>query len=1144
MRVPRNRTKPLGSSSGALRSSLSITAACALVVIGGVRSASAAAAPSVMPAGAHAIAKQLASAAKVEPIGSCTSDDTAGSPISMFGASAIGSGVGGPGDPPVGAVCALPYRNGQPGSDCTGNHTIQVGAVGTGPNAKITAELMGLDVAGNLIQSFLVQNGDVAHLASRLSPADWKFAKGPHDFSVFAPVPLLHVTVEDQGQKAEAFCSNIPYAHVYQPNGGVVTESSGNQTHVLAGVPLTNPSSLKLYVDGVDLLAQVPNFIGCTALSPCSGMATINGNTIGYEDLVVDIAASIGALSSNTVRVTIDDLACGGHIFKVSTVKLPGSLKTPTSSACNVDDLTDIATSSVFAISISDPTPGEVTAIIPTPVAGEVCAGTRITDVSINGKILPVSGETFQAGNGITSGDVYTVIIDTTLDKSDLVRDVLGAHDLPLGSFDAGTNRLEASAREIKGNRTFKNFIFATGDVAAVGVDPNATIFQAATIQTAVNTQIKQLVKTKLGPVLDPPTSTDLQNAFIVGLSAGGTQTLFNQLCTTPVVSDDPTINGKTPGQIFQSKVTEAILSINTSNNGGPPTTTPSVPCASDPTVTLTITEVDVADTVSCNVDFHDHFFHVKLGLPDIHVKVHAFGTAGDWGATVCGEGVKVEGDATADVTGINLGFDVTEDNLLLNTFSNANFDAGATVTSNGTVGVDFCGFSVFCNVLVTIFTFGAIDINPHIDFHLVENFSTQIGASQPDPVKLKEIKVDEQVVANFDQKLSGAVTEVHITPDGISAGLKGTFATLAVDPSVETTPGITLTPAPVPNFGALRSQGVEDAFIGLSDDSINMMFASLTAAGKLKTGDDQGCSDTGLTVGSLLPANCDSLTINLDPMTINDVGTVLARGYCHAIKGDSCNSIVYNNPALSATDNANLTATEQGECHGAEGHVCTDAAVNMGNGVIWGACALTPNFNLHANQPLMFCAKGDVPPRMLFPNSTPDSGGVPTALRLNDLSVALVIDRTGNHAVDTPLPTTPGCFATGASTAVDCNVFSACLDLNLNFSMQFLNSCPSGKPGFKSTFDSVQLLNRQLGVVCSGATSPTTDANVIASASDQNTITIPISTNAGQLSPDICGAGLDLGGFVTCTTPEILAVEADGMPDLRDYLGITCKIQ
>jgi hypothetical protein len=1040
----------------------------------------------------------------------------------MFGGGgAIAAGGGQAALSPSGlaVMCALPYTHGANGADCNGKHTIQYQVVGASGAAKVTAELMGLGTNGQLIKSFLVKNGDAAHLASRLPPGDWKFANNGHEYQVFAPVPLLHVTVEDQGQKAEAYCSNIPYLDVVQPSGGTVTDQTAGGSNVLAAVPLTNPRALHVYVDGDDLLADVPNYLGCTTVSPCSGTATINGQSLEYSNLVVDIASSIGSLASNTVRLSLDGLSCGGHIVKVTSARQLG-LKSQIARSCNIDDLTATGVSSVFAISITDPLPGQVTPIIPTPVAGEVCSGTPIVDVNVNGKTLSLAGQTHVAGNGVSSGDVYRVKIDTTLDRTDLVRDALDTHDAPLGTFDAGTNRLAVSAREKGGARTYQRVLFATGAVAPIGVDVNATVFRSSAMQAAVNRQLKQMVETNVQKAM-AATSTELENAYVVGLSAEGTQTLFNRLCTTPVPSGE--FAGMTPGQIFKKKVTEAINSI------GQPHISPDVPCASDPEVTLSISDVVVSDQLACNVDFHNGFFRVKVGLPSIHVNVHAYGTGGDWGDTVCVEGVKVEGDAFADVTGINLTYDVTEDNLLHNTFSAANFNAGATVASNGSVGVDFCGLSTVCNVIVTIFTFGAVDINPHIDFSLVQDFSTQINANQPDPVKLNEIKVDENVIANFDQKVSGAVSEVHITPDGISAGLKGTFATTLVDADVAETPGITLTPAAVPTMATMRAQGAKDALIGLSDDTINMMFASLTAAGKLKAGDAQGCFDTGVTVGSLLPTDCDSLALDSPP----GAASAAARGYCHAIRGDSCGALAFGTDSF-------LTSTEQGICFGASGSVCTNIA--NGDLVKWGACSITPNFNLRAAQPLLFCAKGDVPPRMLFPSNGTAGGLVPTALRLNDLSVALVIDRTLNHTVDGPLNDAPGCF-TGGATAVDCNVFSACLDLNLNFGMQFL-TCSDGKPGFKSTFESLQVLNRQIGVVCSGGTSPTSDGSVLSSAS-QDTITIPIATNAGQLSPDICGAGLDLGGFVSCTTPQILSFNADTAPhDLQDYLGITCKIE
>jgi hypothetical protein len=333
-----------------------------------------------------------------------------------------------------------------------------------------------------------------------------------------------------------------------------------------------------------------------------------------------------------------------------------------------------------------------------------------------------------------------------------------------------------------------------------------------------------------------------------------------------------------------------------------------------------------------------------------------------------------------------------------------------------------------------------------------------------------------------------------------------------------------------------------KDIFVGISDDSINMMFASLTAAGKLQTGapNGNGCIDTGVTVGSLLPADCDTLNLG------DDVATVAGRGYCHAIKGDACGGIVFHDPALSAGDNANLSATEQGECYGAQGLPAgqTCSSVANGNLLLWGACTITPNYNLHAPESLLFCAKGDVPPRMLFPDTGGSSTSVPAVLRIPSLSVELVVDRDSDHQVPGALADIPGCFVQGTSTAVDCNVFSSCLSINLDFSMAF-QVCPQdNKPGFIPTFNDIQILARQVGTVCQGATSPTADANILTQSSNTQ-ITIPLGQNGAGFAPPICGAGLDLGGFVQCTSPGVLSIRSETtFTDSRDYLAITCQVQ
>lgn len=1117
-----------------------------MMVAAGPRPSSAGVPPEV-----QALAQQLATVPRES--GACSIDSATPLTLPPAFASTSAALQGGPAG--VRAMCALPYANGRPGGDCTGRHTIQYQVLGASPSATVTAELIALDTAGRVMNSVGVRNGEQVHMASRLSAADWRFGRGNREYTVFAPLPLLKVTVEDGDQRVEAYCTNVPWVDVIQPAGGVVTqEDSGSETNVYAAVPLTNPSSLQLLVDGDDLLADVPSFIGCTPSSPCDGTANINGANVPYTGLEIDIASNIAALASNTIKVTLHDLSCGGHNVQVVTSKLPGSLKNPASEQCNIDDLRDLGRSSVFAVSISNPVPGQITPIVPTPVQGEVCAGTQITEVNINGTSVSLAGQTH---NMTAGGDLYSVIIDTSLMRTDIKAALVDAQDNALGTFDAGTNRVLASAREIGGRRAYKRVLFATGDVTPIGVDVNATIFQSSAMQAAISQQLQARVQAQVHEAA-LATTAEIQNAFVVGLSAEGTQTLFDKLCS------EPTIDGKTAGQLFQETVSAAIRALD-----DPPIVIHdlSVPCAPDPDVTLTIPDehVVVGNQLSCAVDFFDGEFKVRMDLPDVSLRVNAFGEASD-----CCTGVEISGHATASITGINLQFTVTEDNLLNNTFSAANFDGGATVTNQGNISVDFEGLSEVCDVLVTIFTFGAVDLTD-IDFGFVTeiDFSDAVRANQPDPVRLQQIKVDETVVANFDQKLSGVVSSVRITPAGISAGLKGEFATTVIDADVESTPGITLTPVTqVPTFGNLRSQGAQDALIGLADDTINMMFASLTAAGKLKAGDDQGCVDTTADVGSLLPADCNTISLGGD-----NIATAEARGYCQAIRNTIshpgpanttdltfCDGLSYTNAAMVV--DPFLSSIQRGACHGASyGHnidttvppngtadedVCNfvfgrQNAPGFFDAAQYGACALTPYFNLKQDQSLLFCAKGAVPPRMVFPNSGAPGGLVPTALRVNDFSVSLVIDRTGG-GVESPVPSLPGCF--GAATTSDCNVFSSCLDLNLNFGMQFL-TCSDGKPGFKAQFDSIQIVNRDIGVVCSGATSPTTDAEVLDASSD-DTITIPIASNAGQLSPDICGAGLDLGlgQAISCTTPQILSLEADGDPALKDFLGVTCTIQ
>jgi hypothetical protein len=383
--------------------------------------------------------------------------------------------------------------------------------------------------------------------------------------------------------------------------------------------------------------------------------------------------------------------------------------------------------------------------------------------------------------------------------------------------------------------------------------------------------------------------------------------------------------------------------------------------------------------------------------------------------------------------------------------------------------------------------------------------------------------------VANFDQTHSGKLTSAHIDANGILAGLKGTFATNALDPDIQITPGALIGHPPLPS---LPVAGASDAFIALSTDTLNMLFASMTLGGKLQ----ESCQPSGKILGDFLPADCDSLT---NPG--GDSATALQQGVCHGIRAHNCESL--------SAGTALLTAIKQGACHGTRGDNCS--TIPVPSGAIAAAaerntCTNTPNLNLNAGQNILLCTRQDIPPRMALLGG----GGVTpvhTALRLKALSVALVLDRDGD-GLDTDLNSTPQCFATGVPRIGDCALYEACLDMNFKFDQTFVDPITAsatcgGVPGFSATFTEVQVLNRQAGVICSGSGLAGDDSLILGETSANDIVTVALPSKAQDFSPPICMKGLDLGGLVTCGSPTLLTIETDGNAAFKDFLGVTCAI-
>lgn len=993
------------------------------------------------------------------------------------------------------AYCALPYIHGKPGDDCTGWHEIQFGHQ-FGPDATVTAELVALDMEGNVLDSTPVEYGDTAHLASRIYDGDYKFStktnKRGTRHQVFAPVPLLRVTVEDGLNRAQAYCSNIPYIEVVEPSGTVVTESEGDVTRVLTAIPLVDPSTLRVKVDGVYILQELGiNPEDCTSSSPCGGTIT-TGPLAGVEvsDLVVGVSP-VEDPGANSLRMNLSNLGCGGHVIVVEADEpLPGSFPTYPTEDCHADDLRDKGTSSGLAVKIDEPAEGDQTFDNPVPIIGKACSGQQIAGVRINGLSLDVEGNVdFTPGDGEDSGDLYEYPIDTALPQTDLAAE-LTTGVAQVGTFDPGSNRLIAEVTDDLGNRSFKTLFFAVGDVAKPGVGPLAKTAVDEILET-----VKSMVRSEIQDALES-TTVEIENAFVVGLKPEALQKVFDALSeqAAPVFKDEVRAN------------LLAVAPVKKKVSGG---------CSCKPNVTIRITDVEIdPDQMSCTSTFVTDRINILVHLPDVKIYASAYGkckTTGLFGE--CWAETIVDVQSTTTVTGIEFGFSVTEGQLRGDASpEEPTFEITAEADVSTTGGSEVNCVAAVCNwaleTLTTILTFGQadLDLSPQIDVSKEIKFKETIHASKPDPFDLKEIKVDEEEVESFGQVLRGDLDDVQITPNGLRATLKGTFSTLSEDPEVEDTPGATLTPAGPP---VIHPSEAGEVYLALADDTFNQLFASMTASGKLKT----SCEETELTFSDLLPADCEALNVADKPFI-----TAVLQGTCHGWKGDDCSDIYIDEYPLIA----------EGACNNAKSKL--------------------QSLNISSATPLLLCVKQDNPPNFLIMDDS-WTDPVETVLRLNDLSVAVLLDRGSAGFDGTQLSSIPQCFDPNAQTNTtgDCLAFAMCLDIDLLTEMSF-EECMDGKPGLAISFNNILVTDRVAGMVCGGA--PPADDDLLAqTAADSDPVNIDLTGNVEDFTPPICAEGLDIGGFVEgldVSSVKVIAIDAAGGQEspFQDYLGITGNVE
>jgi Putative metal-binding motif len=771
-------------------------------------------------------------------------------------------------------TCALPIQRGMPGNDCTAWHTIQYAVSGGGPDTKVTAELLALDRDGNLLQSIPVSNGDSAHLASRLSPDDFKVtsqmnAKGTRH-QVWAPVPMLRVTAQDGLNERQAFCSPIPYLDVVQPANTVVSGSAGDVTHVVAAIPRVAAGSLQVKVDGVDLLAALGldpaiAFPG----GPYGGNITVNGESVAVSNLVVSSGA-IDTPASNTLTMDLSNLGCGGHIVVVNGDKQAGSLPAHPAPVCLVDDLKDKGVSMTLGVEITSPTAGEVTGGGPTRVTGQACHGREITGLKINGKDFPTTGETSTPGDGEDSVATYTLPIDVTLPVTDLRTEFNTGTGTP-GTFDPGANRLVAQVSDSDLNAAFDNVFFAVGPVqpisAPVSPAPDGNFAQAITLQTAV----------------------EVQKAFTLSMTPAALNTFFAERCDS--VAPD-----------IANKVQAALQGFSTVKK---------VSAVCDPNVTTTVTSVSVDPAgFTCTVTPQNDKIHVSITLPNVDMQTHSGGYCKDTFLGVCTQDLTVDVDTPISIHDMSIQFDVTESNILNGTSVTPTFDPGTLVVGSASNHSDVgCIVGVLLdigNFLAEVFTFGAFDPGPVAEAPVItQDLSDSLGLIQGDPFSLDLVRYDNENLPDFDLSLTPSLKDVQITPQGMAVVVAAAIEPTTVDPEVASVPGTPLTDAPVP---APPVAGAGQVTIAISDDFFNQIFAGTTKAGKLKT-----LFEDVKPFGSFFPDDCSTLP------------TPGGQGFCYAVKSsDTCINLLPAGDARTACIAArllliprNITATTPMILHG-----------------------------------------------------------------------------------------------------------------------------------------------------------------------------------------------------------------------------------
>lgn len=1016
-------------------------------------------------------------------------------------------------DPGCGAAnlkvgCSLPYTNGRPGNDCTGKHTILWSHNGSA-NTVITAEIMALDQEGNVLRSELVKKGDEAHLASRISPKDFIFkdttsARGV-SHQVFAPVPMLRVIAQDGDNRAEAYCSNIPFLEVIQPSNSVVT-GAGGDTPVLAAMPRVDPKTLVIMIDGVDILQATPIGIGLNPATafpggPYSGTANINGATVSISLLTVSSGA-IDVSASNTVGFTVGGLGCGTHVVEISGQRQAGVFPSPPgrpAASCYIDDLKDTGTSIVFTINITSPIAGQIVGDHPATinVQGEACHGVPIASANINGFSVDPSGQIHTPG-GSSGGEKYVLPINVNVPVTDL-RNAVSAHGGLPGTFDPGSNRLIAQALDGDFNAVYDSFFFAVGPV----IPGPAPVTSSAHSNTATD-----------------PSFVD--RAFVLAINDSGVTNFFDAMKN----KSKKCLGDQAKDALKRTPTKEKKLKVDGACD--PPTKM----IVNNTDITLDQFSLNVTSDNSVTPDPREGVIHVKIGLPPVDITAHFSGYCQDgcicaFGGCACAVCVTVNVDGRFNQKNMSVSFDLDRPHILQGnlprdqreklhmTFDLGESDPNDFTKISGDVDIG-CLLGFILDVIdffAEVITFGLWDPSlSDISFEMTgDQIQQRLNSQDGDPMDTDFVKFKNDDLPQFGTKQKDSkITDAAIGSTGIAVTIGAGFAPDAadIDPQAANIPGTPLKNAPIPIPPIVDAAGnpVEDVTIAIAADVFNQLFYSMVQTGKLKTQ-----FEVSKQLGTLVPSDCAG--------------------------------IGGNTSVVDSSQEARCIGFQDGDCtqfpFGSEFRRQCRRGSRIGR-----------NTNIRTGTNIIFHGSVQNPPVLLL-DDDPNTPDVEVTLRYPQISLYLIADRANNQILDTgSIDSTPMCTfgdldadnLPNSTATSDCILWEFCMTIDLNLSMQFDHNPNTGRDRLKFNFLSINR-DTPFGVACNGS-SATFDLDFLNNQAGKTQTFDILQNKLKDNTPPLEQNGLDLGGFVNFTGKRIVAIETDHNPDgFQDYIGITGTI-